>query len=81
MSVWNPRVRGPFQYSSVAILVEATFGTDFEQVQLGWTVSVKGREMNLKIIVRLIFKIFLKFFFFFFFVFFFCFFFLILKNQ
>ena len=44
MSVWNPRVRGPFQYSSVAIWVEATFGTDFEQVQLGWTVSVKEEK-------------------------------------
>ena len=44
MSVWNPLVRGPFQYSSVAISVEATFGTDFEQIQLGWTVSIKEEK-------------------------------------
>ena len=31
MSVWNP-------------LVEATFGTDFEQIQLGWTVSIKEEK-------------------------------------
>ena len=44
MSVWNPRVNGPLQYSLVAILVEATFGTDFEQIQLGWTVSIRDEK-------------------------------------
>ena len=44
MSVWNPNVRGTFQYSSVSISVEATFGTDFEQIQLGSTVRIKEEK-------------------------------------
>ena len=44
MNVWNPRVAGTFQYRSVAISIEATFGTDFEQIQLGWTVSIRDEK-------------------------------------
>ena len=44
MRVWNPQVAGTFQYSSVAISLEAMFGTDFEQIKLGWTISFREEK-------------------------------------
>ena len=44
VSVYNPQVK-PHQYSSAAISVEAGNGADFNQIQIGWTVSIKLEKL------------------------------------
>ena len=43
ISVYNPQV-GPHQYSSASVAVEAGDGPNFNQIQVGWIVSLRKEK-------------------------------------
>jgi len=49
ISVYNPQV-GPHQYSSASVAVEAGDGPNFNQIQVGWIVSLRKEKKYLNFI-------------------------------
>ena len=43
ISVYNPQV-GPHQYSLASVAVEAGDGPNFNQIQVGWIVSLRKEK-------------------------------------
>ena len=48
ISVYNPQV-GPHQYSSASVAVEAGDGPNFNQIQVGWIVSLRKEKKVFKL--------------------------------
>ena len=48
INVYNLKV-GPRQYSSASVAVEAGDGPNFNQIQVGWIVSLRKEKRNLNL--------------------------------